>query len=56
MLYIHCIFIASEKKHNKCMKWIREPVALFEEKTSKSPPEPLTTYAGRYMQSIERSF
>ena len=30
------------------MKWIREPVALFEIKTSKTPPEPLTTYAGRY--------
>jgi hypothetical protein len=30
------------------MKWIREPVALFEIKTSKNTPEPLTTYAGRY--------
>jgi hypothetical protein len=34
-------------KPNKYMKWIPEPVALFEEKTSKTPPERLTTYVGR---------
>ncbi len=33
-------------KYNQCMKWIREPVALFA--YAKNPPEPLTTYAGRY--------
>ncbi len=30
---------------NQGMKWIPEPVALFA--FAKSPPEPLTTYAGR---------
>ncbi len=32
--------------HNQCVKWIREPVALFA--YAKNPPEPLTTYAGCY--------
>ncbi len=32
--------------YNQCVKWIREPVALFA--CAKNPPEPLTTYAGRY--------
>jgi len=36
--------------HNHGMKWIREPVAFFA--YAKNPPEPLTTYAGRYV-SIE---
>jgi len=31
------------------MKWIPEPVALFA--CAKKPPEPLTTYAGRYMET-----
>jgi len=30
---------------NKCMKWIRQPVALFA--FAKNTPEQLTTYAGR---------
>jgi hypothetical protein len=33
----------------KYMKRIPEPVALFEINTSKNPPEPSTTYAGRYV-------
>ncbi len=38
---------------NQCVKWIREPVALFA--CAKNPPEPLTTYAGRYIakQTLE---
>ncbi len=33
--------------HNQGINRIREPVALFAD--AKNPPEPLTSYAGRYI-------
>ncbi len=37
--------------YNQYVKWIREPVALFA--FAKNPPEPLTTYVGRYIAKKE---
>ena len=37
----------SRSLYNQCVKWIPEPVTLFA--YAKNPPEPLTTYARRYV-------
>ncbi len=53
---LFCLYIQMEfqgillqialKRYNKGINRIREPVALFA--CAKTPPEPLTSYAGRY--------
>ncbi len=43
-----------QQTHNQGINRIREPVALFAD--AKNPPEPLTSYAGRYIAKQASEF